>query len=90
MELIPRKDDKPVITYVNPYVEINVGLWILFVAATTFLGLRLWSKMNQRHGLWYDDHILIGSWVSACALHRPLAFPVLQDIGASTDRVVQD
>ena len=64
MELIPRKDDKPVIAYVNPSVELNAGLWTLFAAATTFLGLRLWSKVKQRHGLWYDDHILITSWVS--------------------------
>lgn len=64
MELLPRKDDKPVISYVNPSVELNAGLWTLFAAATTFLGLRLWSKVKQRHGLWYDDHILITSWVS--------------------------
>ncbi|KAI1085018.1 hypothetical protein F5B20DRAFT_124569 [Whalleya microplaca] len=58
-----RASDDPIIYYVNPYKELNAGLWTLFVAATLFLGLRVWSKITQHHGLWYDDHILIVSWI---------------------------
>lgn len=49
--------------FVSPYKELNVGLWSLFIGATVFLALRLWVKVTRRHGLWYDDHILIVSWV---------------------------
>lgn len=59
-----RDEDGPVHGYVSPYAELNGGLWTLFAGATVFLALRLWVKVTQRHGLWYDDHILIVSWVS--------------------------
>ena len=65
MELYLRDNsDKEVHAFVNPYTELNVGLWLLFIGATAFLGLRVWVKVNWRHGLWYDDWILIISWVS--------------------------
>jgi hypothetical protein len=49
--------------YANPFTELNVGLWSLFTGATIFLALRIWVKLSWRHGLWYDDYILIVSWV---------------------------
>ncbi|TPX09367.1 uncharacterized protein E0L32_009411 [Thyridium curvatum] len=49
--------------FVNPYAELNAGLWSLFAGATVLLALRLWIKVTRRHGLWYDDHILVTSWV---------------------------
>ncbi|KAI1855683.1 hypothetical protein JX265_006087 [Neoarthrinium moseri] len=55
-------DDDPVFTYISPWNELNAGLWSLFAGATVFLGLRLWCKIDRRHGLWYDDYILIVSW----------------------------
>ncbi|KAK6080682.1 hypothetical protein SCUP515_03283 [Seiridium cupressi] len=55
-------DDDTVFTYVNPWSELNAGLWTLFAAATIFLGMRLWCKVIRRHGLWYDDYILLVSW----------------------------
>ncbi|KAK7746331.1 hypothetical protein SLS53_002290 [Cytospora paraplurivora] len=51
------------IQFVNPYTEVNTGIWLLFVGATAFLGLRLWCKLDRRTGLWWDDRILIVSWV---------------------------
>ncbi|KAM5344319.1 hypothetical protein ACJ41O_012856 [Fusarium nematophilum] len=63
MNLTPRDDDDEVHTFVNPYTELNVGLWSLFVGATVFLFLRLWVKITRRHGMWYDDYILIASWI---------------------------
>ncbi|KAK7425960.1 hypothetical protein QQZ08_007542 [Neonectria magnoliae] len=63
MNLTPRDEDGPVHDYVNPYVELNAGLWSLFAGASIFLGLRLYVKVTRRHGLWYDDYILLVSWV---------------------------
>ncbi|KAK1982334.1 hypothetical protein LZ30DRAFT_781383 [Colletotrichum cereale] len=56
-------NDDEVHPFVNPYVQLNVGLWSLFAAATIFLILRLWCKITRRHGLWYDDYILVVSWL---------------------------
>ncbi|EXF80600.1 hypothetical protein CPAR01_01917 [Colletotrichum paranaense] len=55
-------NDGPVHAFVNPFVELNAGLWSLFAGATVFLALRLWCKITRRHGLWYDDYILVISW----------------------------
>ncbi|KAF4978612.1 hypothetical protein FZEAL_5015 [Fusarium zealandicum] len=64
MYLTPRDDDDgPIHGFVNPYVELNAGLWSLFSGASIFLGLRLWVKLTRRHGTWYDDYILIVSWI---------------------------
>ncbi|TDZ28652.1 hypothetical protein C8034_v011840 [Colletotrichum sidae] len=55
-------DDEEVHPFINPFVELNAGLWSLFAGATIFLALRLWCKVTRRHGLWYDDYILVVSW----------------------------
>ncbi|KAH6665391.1 hypothetical protein B0J14DRAFT_231341 [Halenospora varia] len=59
--IFPRDDDD--VEYISPEKEVNVGLWTLFAGATVFLGLRLWCKYTRRTGLWYDDYVLIASWV---------------------------
>lgn len=59
--LTPRDDD---VVYISPQKEVNLGLWTLFAGAAVFLSLRLWCKWTRRTGLWYDDYILIISWVS--------------------------
>lgn len=61
-----RRDDDDVVYY-NPAGEIYTGLWILFAASTVFLALRLWCKLTRRHGLWYDDYVLLTAYVSSCA-----------------------
>lgn len=53
----------PEMQFVDPSSQVNWGIWTLFVGATAFLTLRVWSKMHRRHGLWWDDHILIASWL---------------------------
>ncbi|CCF43962.1 hypothetical protein CH063_13514 [Colletotrichum higginsianum] len=58
-----RNHDDSVHTFVNPFVQLNVGLWCLFTGATVFLALRLWCKITRRHGLWYDDYILMVTWI---------------------------
>lgn len=58
----PRDDDD--VVYYNPAGEIYTGLWILFAASSVFLALRLWCKLTRRHGLWYDDYVLLAAYVS--------------------------
>ncbi|TGO60764.1 hypothetical protein BOTNAR_0140g00060 [Botryotinia narcissicola] len=48
--------------FVSPEREVNAGIWSLFSGATVCLVLRLWCKL-RRQGLWWDDYILILSWV---------------------------
>lgn len=73
MNYFRREDkDEPVHGFVSPYVQLNAGLWTLWAGATALLGLRVWVKLTQRHGLWYDDHILIVSWVGNLADDEPL------------------
>ncbi|EMD90589.1 hypothetical protein COCC4DRAFT_127789 [Bipolaris maydis ATCC 48331] len=64
----PRKhNDDAQHGYVDPEVQLNVGLWTLFAGATAFLALRIWIKVTRRHGLWWDDHILLISWAILAA-----------------------
>jgi hypothetical protein len=56
-------DDDENIVYISPERELNTGLWCLFGGATILLALRVWVKVTRRHGLWWDDYILIASWV---------------------------
>lgn len=61
--LSTRASFKKDVVLVDPTKEVNAGLWTLFAATTVFLAARLWCKITRRHGLWWDDHILIFSWV---------------------------
>ncbi|KAH7021215.1 uncharacterized protein B0I36DRAFT_252528 [Microdochium trichocladiopsis] len=56
-------DDDVVHDFVSPWVELNIGLWALFAATTIFLASRIWIKVTRRYGLWYDDYILVVSWI---------------------------
>ncbi|OJD32664.1 uncharacterized protein BKCO1_3700055 [Diplodia corticola] len=63
--ILPRIHEDPDVhhDYVNPEKELNAGLWSLYAGATAFLALRIWIKVTRRHGLWWDDHILLISWL---------------------------
>ena len=61
MDVLRRNPD---IYYVDPQKELNVGLWSLWTGATAFLAARIYTKLKRRHGLWYDDYVLLFSWVS--------------------------
>jgi hypothetical protein len=67
----PRKHDGSGHGYVDPSVRLNVGLWTLFAGASAFLALRVWIKVTRRHGLWYDDYILLVAWVCFSTLNTP-------------------
>jgi hypothetical protein len=65
MMFFPRDDDDDTnISYVSPQTQVNAGLWTLWAGATVLLFLRVWCKLSRRNWLWYDDYILIVSWVS--------------------------
>ncbi|KAI8940708.1 hypothetical protein NX059_001974 [Plenodomus lindquistii] len=41
-----------------------VGIsWWLTILCGAFLALRIYAKVSRKQGLWWDDHILITSWV---------------------------
>ncbi|PSN75246.1 hypothetical protein BS50DRAFT_462296, partial [Corynespora cassiicola Philippines] len=61
--LSPRTHDDSGHGFINPEKELNAGLWSLFAGATAFLVARIWVKVTRRHGLWYDDYILLISWL---------------------------
>lgn len=47
------------------YIEskIDVLNWVLTVLAGTVVGLRIYKKFSRRLRLWWDDYIMIVSWV---------------------------
>ncbi|KAI1084326.1 hypothetical protein F5B20DRAFT_524503 [Whalleya microplaca] len=53
--------DAPLIPHVGH--RTNAIIWVLIALATAFLLLRVFCKYKRRKGLWYDDWLLIVSWV---------------------------
>lgn len=45
----------------GPY--LNRVIWSLGGVTTLFVALRIYSKVLRRRQLWWDDHVLIASWV---------------------------
>ena len=45
----------------GPY--LNRVIWSLAALSTLFLGLRVYCKFLRRRQLWWDDYVLIASWV---------------------------
>jgi hypothetical protein len=41
-----------------------VGAWTFASLATIFFSLRIYAKVANRKGLWWDDYMLAISWVS--------------------------
>lgn len=60
MDILARNPD---LDYVHPETEVYTGLWCLHVGATAFLAARLYTKLKKKLGLWWDDYILITTWV---------------------------
>lgn len=51
--------------------QLNITIWIMSGSASLFLALRLYCKLWRKRQLWWDDWILIASWVAlitACSL----------------------
>jgi hypothetical protein len=48
--------------------ELNIVFWLLTGLAFVFLALRIYCKLHRGRRLWWDDHLLIASWV--CNFHH--------------------
>ncbi|CCC12081.1 unnamed protein product [Sordaria macrospora k-hell] len=44
--------------------EVNFSCWFLTALAALFLGLRIYCKKYRGRGLWWDDYVLVISWLS--------------------------
>ncbi len=47
----------------NSGPKLDAVIWALTGLASMFLGLRLYCKLSRHKRLWWDDYILIASWV---------------------------
>ena len=45
------------------------SIWPLLGLAALFLGLRIYCKVSRHNRLWWDDYVLIASWVS-CTVNQ--------------------
>jgi hypothetical protein len=43
--------------------RILAACWLVNILSTIIIGLRVYCKLKRSKALWYDDHILIASWV---------------------------
>ena len=61
-----RVDTPPVIgdASENRGPRLLATTWTLTAFAAIFLGLRIASKLWRRKALWWDDYVLVVSWVS--------------------------
>ena len=60
----------PTLPYVDYGPRLTATTWSLTAFAALFLGLRLFSKLWRKRPLWWDDHILIASWVCSFISNR--------------------
>lgn len=49
----------------NAALHLNTTIWVLIGLSALFLAARLYCKFQRHRGLWWDDYVLIGSWVCA-------------------------
>ncbi|KAK3290822.1 uncharacterized protein B0H64DRAFT_420639 [Chaetomium fimeti] len=61
--------------------QLNVLTWLLISISGLFLFTRLYLKHCQHRGLWWDDWILLASWVALAASASLVAFLVSIDYG---------
>jgi hypothetical protein len=54
----------PTISTMNLGPHINFTIWLLTALSAVFLALRVYCKFLRHRGLWWDDYVLIASWVS--------------------------
>lgn len=44
-------------------MQLNFTVWLLCALAAGFMGLRIYCKFSRHRGLWWDDYVLLLSWV---------------------------
>jgi hypothetical protein len=53
----------------NSAPQLLASIWALAGIATLFLCLRMYCRLLRRRIMWWDDAILIASWVSSLRPH---------------------
>jgi hypothetical protein len=48
----------------------RAAVWVLTALPSIFLVLRVYCKCRQSRGLWWDDYVLIASWVRCRGILR--------------------
>ena len=68
----PRAADDPL--DIDLGLRLKVAIWFLAISSLIILALRVYCKFLRKRGLWWDDYILIASWVcsprSPCSPYR--------------------
>jgi hypothetical protein len=59
-----RQADIPGLPHDNYGPHFNAAIWVLTGLAAVFLALRMYCKRIRRKNLWWDDLVLIASFVS--------------------------
>lgn len=54
--------------------NLLASVWTLTALSLVFLALRYFCKFRRHNGFWWDDYILLVSWVSS--IHPSILFPV--------------
>lgn len=65
----PARSDEPKDDDLGPY--LNRVIWPLASLSGIFLALRVYCKLWRRRLLWWDDYVLIASWVCR-PQHKPV------------------
>lgn len=56
--------------------QLNAVNWPLVAVSALFLSLRIFLKLRQRRSLWWDDYVLMISWVGPAGRGRLISFPL--------------
>ncbi|KAH7303322.1 hypothetical protein B0I35DRAFT_498578 [Stachybotrys elegans] len=43
--------------------RVNIAVWSLFALSSIFIALRLFCKFKRHRGLWWDNYVLVASWI---------------------------
>ncbi|KAK4214934.1 hypothetical protein QBC37DRAFT_439838 [Rhypophila decipiens] len=43
---------------------MTIAIWLMTSVSGVFLALRLYCKFLKKRGLWWDDHVLVASWLA--------------------------
>ncbi|EGO55031.1 hypothetical protein NEUTE1DRAFT_147678 [Neurospora tetrasperma FGSC 2508] len=63
---------------------VNFSCWFLTAFATLFLGLRIYCKRYRGRGLWWDDYVLILSWISLTTSSALISYSTTLGFGLPT------
>jgi hypothetical protein len=78
--------ERRLLSLVNAGHQLNLVNWPLAAVSALFLSLRIFLKLRQRRPLWWDDYVLIISWVMSCNTpRRPQSCNAANTISIETD-----